>query len=91
MHFIITLTFYLLMLGDNLNPQKNLTQQLFADWLNPSTGRRSRSQSKAFMDEYQQAQHPTSFGSGMIEKLINVSDVAVEESFAKEFMYGKTM
>lgn len=79
------------MLGDNLNPQKNLTQQLFADWLNPSTGRRSRTQSKAFIDEYQQGQHPTSFGSGMIEKLIHVSDVAVEENFINEFMFGKSM
>jgi hypothetical protein len=50
------------MLGDNLNnPQNNLTNQLFADWLNPSIGRGSRLKSKAFLEQYQE-----SIGSGLM-------------------------
>jgi hypothetical protein len=69
------------MLGDNLNkPQQNLTFELFADWLNPVTGRRSRSQSRAFMEEYQDGSN-SNFATGLIDKLINVSDVKVEQDF----------
>jgi hypothetical protein len=66
------------MLGDNLHPKNNLSQQLFADWLNPNTGRRSRSQSRALIEEYKNSD---SLGTGLIEKIINVSDVKIEEDF----------
>lgn len=69
------------MLGDNLNKkQQNFTFDLFADWLNPVTGRRSRSQSRAFMEEYQDGSN-TNFEIGLIDKLVNVSDVKVEQDF----------
>lgn len=29
--------------------------------------------------------------TGLIDKLMNVSDVKVEEDFQKEFMFGKSM
>lgn len=69
------------MLGDyQSNPHNTLTYQLFADWLNPSTGRRSRSHSSALLEEYQSKRlegKSKNMGQGLIDKLMTIADVKV--------------
>lgn len=81
---LLALLFILVMFGDNLNPQTNNNPlSLFNDWLNPSAGRQSHSYSRAFDQQYHNAENTKSFGTGMIEKIINFSDVKVEEDFKR--------
>jgi hypothetical protein len=42
------------------------------------------------MEEYQDGSN-VSMATGLIDKLINVSDVKVEQDFQKEFTFAKTM
>ena len=74
------------MLGDyqTRNNQSLFAHQLFADCLNPSTGRRSRSHSSAFVDEYQSRvttgqSKPTKMGVNLMDQLFNAVSNKIEE------------
>lgn len=80
------------MLGEyQSNHQNNIiAYQLFADWLNPSTGRRSRSHSSVHPHSRNPNGKSNKGGSSENDKRIQ-NDSQIAEEFYRTFMFGLSM